>query len=71
MLGMLSRAQHLSILILMVAGGGGALKVDLGLHGDTAPKNNSKTGTLLVVTLYCISPPWKRPSNSMPLRMLR
>ena len=48
MLGMLSRAQHLSILILMVAGGGGALKVDLGLHGDTAPKNNSKTGTLLV-----------------------
>ena len=46
MLGMLSRAQHLSILILMVAGGGGALKVDLGLHGDTAPKNNSKTGIL-------------------------
>ena len=59
MLGMLSRAQHLSILILMVAGGGGALKVDLGLHGDTAPKNNSKTGTLLVHNLaYVWSSLW-------------
>ena len=46
MLGMLSGAEHLSIFILVVAGGGDALKVGLGPNGDTAPKNNYKTCTL-------------------------
>jgi len=45
MLGMLSGAEHLSIFILVVAGGGDALKVGLGPNGDTAPKNNYKTCT--------------------------
>ena len=47
MLGMLSGAEHLSIFrILVVAGGGDALKVGLGPNGDTVPKNNYKTCTL-------------------------